>query len=89
MIVLRDVTKTFDARVAVDHVSLVVEPGATGILLGSTGSGKSTVLRLILGLLRPDSGEIAVDGVRVTAETRDDVLRRIGYVVQTALSIPT
>ena len=88
MIVLRDVTKTFDARVAVDHVSLVVEPGATGILLGSTGSGKSTVLRLILGLLRPDSGEIAVDGVRVTAETRDDVLRRIGYVVQDGALYP-
>ena len=88
MIVLRDVTKTFDARVAVDHVSLVVEPGATGILLGSTGSGKSTVLRLILGLLRPDSGEIAVDGIRVTAETRDDVLRRIGYVVQDGALYP-
>ena len=88
MIVLRDVTKAFDARVAVDHVSLVVEPGATGILLGSTGSGKSTVLRLILGLLRPDSGEIAVDGIRVTAETRDDVLRRIGYVVQDGALYP-
>jgi osmoprotectant transport system ATP-binding protein len=88
MIVLRDVTKTFDARVAVDHVSLVVEPGTTAILLGSTGSGKSTVLRLILGLLRPDSGEIAVDGIRVSAETRDDVLRRIGYVVQDGALYP-
>jgi osmoprotectant transport system ATP-binding protein len=88
MIVFRDVTKAFDARVAVDHVSLVVEPGATGILLGSTGSGKSTVLRLILGLLRPDRGEIAVDGIRVTAETRDDVLRRIGYVVQDGALYP-
>ena len=88
MIILRDVTKIFGARVAVDHVSLVVEPGTTGILLGSTGSGKSTVLRLILGLLRPDSGEIAVDGVRVTAETRNDVLRRIGYVVQDGALYP-
>ncbi len=88
MITLHDVTKTFGSRVVVDHVSLVVAPGTTEILLGSTGSGKSTVLRLILGLLVPDSGEITVDGVPVTATTRDDVLRRIGYVVQEGALYP-
>ena len=58
MIALRDVTKTFGARVAVDHVSLALEPGTTRILLGSSGSGKSTILRLVLGLLAPDTGEV-------------------------------
>jgi osmoprotectant transport system ATP-binding protein len=88
MIALRDVTKTFGTRAAVDHVSLVVERGTTEVLLGSSGSGKSTILRLILGLLRPDGGDITVDGVRVTAETRDDVRRRIGYVVQEGALYP-
>jgi len=75
MLALRDVTKTFGARVAVDHVSLTVARGTTRILLGSSGSGKSTILRLILGLLRPDHGEISVDG-------------GMGYVVQEGALYP-
>ncbi len=88
MIALHDVSKTFGSRVVVDHVSLEIAPGTTEILLGSTGSGKSTLLRLILGLLLPDRGDIAVDGVPVTAATRDEVLRRIGYVVQEGALYP-
>jgi osmoprotectant transport system ATP-binding protein len=88
MIVLRDVTKTFGARVAVDHVSLVVEAGTTGILLGSSGSGKSTILRLILGLIRPDAGDIAIDGVAVTAQAGAEAHARIGYVVQEGALYP-
>src|SRR5262249_61107379 len=75
MLALRDVTKTFGARVAVDHVSLTVERGTTRILLGSSGSGKSTILKLILGLLRPDRGEISVSG-------------GMGYVVQEGALYP-
>lgn len=88
MIALRDVTKTFAGRPVVDRVSLVVERGSTAILLGSTGSGKSTILRLILGLLTPDEGEISVDGMPVTAQTRDAVRARIGYVVQEGALYP-
>jgi osmoprotectant transport system ATP-binding protein len=88
MIVLHDVIKTFGARAAVDHVSLTVEPGTIRILLGSSGSGKSTILRLVLGLLAPDAGEVRVDGVIVSGSTRRDALRRMGYVVQEGALYP-
>jgi len=82
VIALRDVTKRFGATVALDSVSLDVPPGATHVLLGSSGSGKSTVLRLILGLAAPDAGTVAVDGVVVDAGSRDRLVARMGYVVQ-------
>ncbi len=88
LIVFRDVTRTFGARAAVDHVSLAVERGTTHVLLGSSGSGKSTILRLILGLLWPDSGEVIVDGIRVTPEGRLELARRVGYVVQEGALYP-
>jgi osmoprotectant transport system ATP-binding protein len=88
MIALDDVTKAFGDRVAVDRVSLTVEAGSTHVLLGSTGSGKSTILRLILGLLQPDAGEIVVGGVAVTAGLRRELSRRLGYVVQEGALYP-
>ena len=78
MIVLRHVTKRFGSHVALDGISLIVEPGRTHVLLGSSGSGKSTILKLVLGLLRPDAGEVHVDG-NVPRSAR---MAQIGYVVQ-------
>jgi osmoprotectant transport system ATP-binding protein len=78
MIALRHVTKRFGGRVAVDDVSLTVPEGTTHVLLGSSGSGKSTILRLILGLLRPDSGEVVVEANGA----------RPGYVVQEGALYP-
>ena len=77
MIALRHVSKRFAGRVALDDVSLTVESGTTHVLLGSTGSGKSTILKIILGLLRPDSGDVRVEP-----------LARIGYVVQEGALFP-
>ena len=83
MIELSGVTKRFGATPAVDDVSLTVPRGTTQVLLGSSGCGKSTILRLILGVISPDAGTVAVDGVVVTPETRERVVDQIGYVVQT------
>jgi osmoprotectant transport system ATP-binding protein len=88
MIALRRVTQTFGSVRAVDDVSLEVPRATTHVLLGSSGSGKSTILRMILGLVRPDSGEVEVAGVRVTEATRATVARQVGYVVQEGALYP-
>ena len=61
MIALRHVTKRFGDRVALDDISLTVEPGHTHVLLGSSGAGKSTILKIVLGLLKPDAGDVSID----------------------------
>lgn len=59
-VVLRDVTKTFGATTALDDVSLTVPDGAFVVLLGPTGAGKTTTLRLVAGLDAPETGEILI-----------------------------
>jgi ABC-2 type transport system ATP-binding protein len=64
MIEVRDLTKRYGDRVAVDHLSFSVEPGRVTGFLGPNGAGKSTTMRLILGLDRPQSGTATIDGKR-------------------------
>ena len=74
LIAMKDVTIAFEGTVAVDHVSLEVEPGDYLVIVGENGSGKSTLMRAMLGLVRPRSGRIAYgDGL---------VKNRIGYLPQ-------
>lgn len=62
----RDVVLSFDDRVILDHLSFRVLKGETKIILGGSGGGKSTIIKLVLGLLKPDSGRIFVDGEDIT-----------------------
>ena len=64
MIEVRDLTKRYGDKVAVDHLSFSVEPGRVTGFLGPNGAGKSTTMRLILGLDRPQSGTATIDGKR-------------------------
>lgn len=84
MIALREVTKTYGAAGALDGLTLEVEKGASLALVGSSGSGKSTVMRLCTGLERADRGHVEVGGVEVTDDVRslDEVRKKIGYVIQ-------
>ena len=65
MIEIKNVTKYFDDVVAVDHVSVAIKEKNVFGLIGTNGAGKSTVLRLITGIYRPDEGEIYIDSLPV------------------------
>lgn len=65
VVVFEEVSLAFDEKLILDKVSFTLLPGRMKIILGASGAGKSTVLRLLLGLLRSDSGRIWVDGQRV------------------------
>jgi len=71
-VALLDVSKSFGAVKAVDRVSLSMAHGEFVVLLGPTGAGKTTILRLIAGLERPDRGSVVIQGRVVTKEVPAD-----------------
>ena len=80
---LQDVTKRFGAGPPVlDHVSLTLDEGAILALLGASGSGKTTALRLVNRMVQPDAGRVLVLGRDAGAWDVVELRRRIGYVIQ-------
>jgi osmoprotectant transport system ATP-binding protein len=79
---LEAVSKRFGALDALRDVSLCVERGQTACLIGESGSGKSTILRLITGLVNPDRGGVRFDGVTIDPKTVQALRLRMGYVIQ-------
>jgi multiple sugar transport system ATP-binding protein len=77
---LRGVSKAFGGTQAVDNLTLTINDGEFVVLLGPTGAGKTTTLRLIAGLERPDSGSIVIDGRDVTK--REPATRDVAFVFQ-------
>ena len=89
MITLDRVSKRFpDGTLAVDELSVEVPSGGVLALLGSSGSGKTTTLRMINRLIEPTSGTIAIDGVDVRSVDLQQLRRGIGYVIQQAGLFP-
>ena len=73
MLESKEVTKAFGAKVAIDHVSLALEPGHIYAMMGPNGSGKTTWMKLAAGLLKPTSGMVYFDGEPVGIHSRQDV----------------
>lgn len=82
MIEIQNLTKRFDSHTAVDGVSLSVGPGETLVLLGTSGCGKTTTLKMINRLIEPTSGSISVADVDVRQQPGPELRRQIGYVIQ-------
>ncbi len=82
MIELAGVTKTFGRNTVLRGVNLTIERGQSMVVIGGSGTGKSVLLKSILGLVRPDGGTITLDGQDVTKADRDAFLARFGMLFQ-------
>jgi len=89
MIQFRSVTKCFaDGTEAVSGLDLVVPAHRTTVLVGSSGSGKTTILRMVNRMVEPTSGTVEIDGVDVRRRDAVELRRGIGYVMQSAGLLP-
>ncbi|WP_166253475.1 ABC transporter ATP-binding protein [Marinobacter salicampi] len=82
MIELKNVTRRFGETVAVDNINLTIETGEVCVLVGSSGCGKSTTLRMINRLLSHSDGDILVDGQDITTMNPQKLRLNMGYVIQ-------
>ena len=82
MISLTDVHKTFGQNRVLRGVNLTIPQGESMVIIGGSGTGKSVLLKSILGLVVPDKGNITLDGVDVTKTERDPFLARFGMLFQ-------
>jgi osmoprotectant transport system ATP-binding protein len=79
---INGVTKSYGQKLALNSVTLVFPPKRTTAIIGPSGGGKSTVLQLINGLVRPDSGVVHVYGEPIDYKRLPELRREIGYAVQ-------
>ena len=87
MIDVRDLWKSFGGNPVLKGVNLTVWPGTTSVILGGSGSGKTVLMKHIMGLFKPDRGEVIVDGESITRMDRRELSRfrtRMGMVFQSS-----
>src|SRR5262249_11376278 len=85
MVELRNVNLTIGHQCILRDIDMVVNRNFSMAILGNSGAGKSTILKLILGLMKPDSGEVFVDGEEISSYTKDELLsvrQKLGMVFQ-------
>ncbi len=88
MISVQNVSKRFGPQVVLDNVSLEIAPGKTTAIVGPSGVGKSVLLKLIMGIMKPDHGEIFVCGKNMTAAhsegEKNEIRKSLGVLFQSA-----
>jgi len=82
-----NLSKAFDSHIVLNNVSLNVEEGENMIVFGQSGTGKSVLLKCIVRLLEPDSGEVFIDGkdvLKLNTKELNDVRKNLGFLFQGA-----
>ena len=79
---LRGICKAFGPKVVLDGVDLDIGVGESVVVIGGSGTGKSVLIKCILGILEPDSGLIEIDGVDINDTDRDELMRKFGMLFQ-------
>ena len=82
MIHFKNIKKSFDNNYVLRDVNLEVARGQSMAIIGGSGTGKSVLIKTVLGLIKPDSGIIIVDGIDVNKSTHDQFLERFGMLFQ-------
>jgi phospholipid/cholesterol/gamma-HCH transport system ATP-binding protein len=86
-VVLQGLHKSFDSQIVLNGIDLTVASGETLAVLGRSGTGKSVLLKLIIGLLKPDSGSILIHGQEITGlplDALNEIRKRMGFLFQHA-----
>ncbi|HCC51571.1 MAG TPA: ABC transporter ATP-binding protein [Porphyromonadaceae bacterium] len=85
MIEVKHLTKSFDGRTVIHDISTVFETGKTNLIIGRSGSGKTVLLKNVIGLMMPDAGEIIFDGRNILSMNKNETLflrREMGLLFQ-------
>ena len=85
MIEVKDIVKSFDGNVVLNHVSTTMEDGKVNMIIGQSGSGKTVLLKTLIGLHTPDSGQILYDGRDLAVMRNKDIRmlhREVGVLFQ-------
>lgn len=84
----RNITKAYGDKVVLDNISLSIDQGEFVTIIGRSGCGKTTALKMVNGLIHPDSGEILVDGENIQIKDQIQLRRNIGYAIQGSVLFP-
>lgn len=88
MIEFKNVSKSYNGRAIIENLNLTVDCGSFLTIIGTSGSGKTTIMKMINGLVKPDEGEVLINGKNIEQEDLIELRRNTGYAIQGNILFP-